>query len=57
MGRLVIVFYNARRKNRRQGQGAFVVVFYLGFIKRVEDDNKCCIYRHLLPESRKNNKN
>jgi hypothetical protein len=33
VGRLVIVFYNARNKNRRQGWGALVIVFYPGFIR------------------------
>jgi hypothetical protein len=27
----------------------FVVVFCLGFIRRAEDDNECCIHHHLLP--------
>ncbi len=48
VGRLIIVFCNARKKKKRQGWGTFVVVFCLGFIRKVEDDNKCCIQHHLM---------
>jgi hypothetical protein len=33
-----------------------VVVFYPSFVRRLEDDNECCVYCHLWPWSHKNTK-
>jgi hypothetical protein len=33
-----------------------VVVFYPSFVRRLEDDNECCVHCHLWPWSHKNTK-
>jgi hypothetical protein len=37
-----------KQKEKKQGQGAFNVVFCLGFVRRAEDENKCNTHNHLL---------